>query len=100
MNRNDPLKVTIEDGVLTMRIGVDVIAHAAKLSPRLAHYDHKAGETFEPKITDADKFAAEVMTALKDEDDEGSTLIHIALDQAMVNAVDMGAEGIELPGDH
>ena len=33
MNRHDTLKTAIEDGVLVIRVGVEALAHAAKLNP-------------------------------------------------------------------
>jgi hypothetical protein len=99
MNRNDPLKCCIEDGVLIMQIGVEVLAHAVKLNPELTEYDERTGDWDEPKITDPDKFAAEVLRALVDEDDEGTTLVHIAIDTAAMNAIENGAEGIQIPSD-
>jgi len=97
MNRHDPLKCCIEDGVLIMQIGVEVLAHAVKLNPDLTVYDDKSGQWIEPEITDADKFAQAVLEAVRTEDDDGTTPIHIALDNAALNAIEMGAEGITLP---
>lgn len=97
MDRNTPLEFSIKDGVLTMQIGVDVIAHAVKLSPGLTIYDEKADKWLEPTITDSDKFAEEILQALRAESEDGTTLIHVALDKAAVNAIEYGAEGIELP---
>lgn len=99
MNRHDALKVFIEDGVLTMQIGVEALAHVTKLNPELTTYDEKSGEWAEPKVTDPDKFAAEVLTALKDESEDGTTLLHIAIDTAAMNAIENGAEGIDIPSD-
>ena len=99
MDRNTPLECSIKDGVLTMQIGVDVIAHAVKLNPNLQHYDEDSGAFLEPTITDADKFAAEILKELQVESEDGTTLIHVALDKAAVNAIEYGAEGIDLPGD-
>lgn len=99
MDRNTPLECSIADGVLTMKIGVDVIAHAVKLNPDLTVYDEKSGRYLEPAITDPDKFAQEVLGALRAESEDGTTLIHEALDKAAVNAIECGAEGIYLPGD-
>lgn len=100
MNRNDPLKCYIDDGVLVIRIGVECLAKAIKLNPELAEYDEKTGEWNEPEITDADKFAVEVMHAAQEESEDGTTLIHIALDTAAMNAIEDGAEGIKMPGDN
>lgn len=99
MNRHDALKCFIEDGVLTMQIGVEALAHVAKLNPELTAYDEETGKWTEPKVTDPDKFAAEVLTALKDESEDGTTLIHIAIDTAAMNAIENGAEGIDIPSD-
>ena len=100
MNRHDPLKVFIENGVLVMLIGVECLANAVKLNPDLTEYNEKSGEWNEPKVTDPDKFAAEVAIALQSEDEDGTTLVHTALDTAAMNAIENGAEGIELPADH
>jgi len=99
MNRNDPLKMFIEGGVLVMQIGVEVIAHAVKLNPELTEYDEKTEQWVEPQITDADAFAASILSALKDESDDGTTLIHRALDTAAMNALECDAKGITMPGD-
>jgi hypothetical protein len=99
MNRNDPLKCCIEDGVLTIRIGVQCLANAVKLNPDLTQYDEKTGEWNEPEITDPDKFALEVLRAVESESEDGTTLVHIALDAAAMNAIENGAEGIALPDD-
>lgn len=97
MNRNDPMKCFINDGVLTILIGVDVIAKAIELDPELADYDEQTGEWIVPEITDVDTFVNEVMHALKAEGEDGTTLIHSALDTAAINAIEMGADGIKLP---
>jgi hypothetical protein len=99
MNRHDPLKCCIEDGVLVIQIGVEWLARAVKLNPDLTEYDEKSGEWIEPKITDPDKFAVEVLHAIQDESEDGTTLVHMALDTAAMNAIENGAEGIVLPGD-
>lgn len=99
MNRNDPLKCFIEDGVLTMCIGVDVLAHAVKLNPDLTVFDDKDDGWVEPEITDPDKFAEGVLRALKDESDDGTTVIHQALDTAAMSAIENGAEGIKTGDD-
>ena len=99
MNRHDILKCFIEDGVLTMQIGVEALAHVTKLNPDLSEYDEATGEWNEPEITDPDKFAEEVLRALKDESDDGTTLLHVAIDTAAMNAIENGAEGIKLPSD-
>lgn len=97
MNRHDPLKCFIENGVLTIQIGVECLANAVKLNHDLSEYDEESGEYIEPKITDADKFAAAILSALMDEEEDGTTLVHTALDTAAWNAIENGAEGIVMP---
>ncbi len=99
MNRHDPLKVFIEDGVLTMAIGVEVLAKAVKLNPAFTEYDQALDLWREPEITDVDVFAQEVADMLQDESEDGTTLVHIAIDTAAENAIENGAEGILLPSD-
>lgn len=103
MNRHDLTKCFIEDGVLTICIGVELIAHAAKLHPDLSEYDAGAEsasqEWVEPEITDADQFAAAVLAELKSEEEDGTTLIHRAMDGAIINAIENGAEGIKTADD-
>lgn len=99
MNRHDPLKVFIEDGVLMMCIGVEVVAKAVKLNPDLTQYNETTEEWDEPEITDTDKFMSEIVKELLSEEEDGTTPIHIALDTAAMNAIDNGAEGIKLPGE-
>lgn len=99
MNRHDPLKCCIEGGVLTIRIGVGVLAHVIKFNPDLVEYDEKTGEWHEPEITDPDKFAVEILHAIEDESEDGTTLVHLVLDTAAMNAIENGAEGIRLPSD-
>lgn len=99
MNRNDTMKCFINDGVLTIMIGVDVIAKAIELDPELSDYDERTREWVVPEITNADTFVTEVMHALKAESEDGTTLIHSALDTAAINAIEMGALGIKMPDE-
>ncbi len=102
MNRNDILKTAIEDGVLVIRIGVEALAHAAKLNPELAEHDadaEEADEWVEPEILDVDKFAEEVRKALESDAGSPHSLIEEMLDCAIVNAIEFGAVGIKMPDD-
>jgi hypothetical protein len=47
------------------------------------------------RVTDALVFAEELVRELNREDEIGTTLIHKMLDEAMYNAIDEGAEGVE-----
>lgn len=102
MNRHDAVMCSIEDGVLTIRVGVELIAKASKLNPEYAEFDDDADageEWVEPEIVDVDKFATEVLSALKSETDDGTTLVHSMIDAAVNEAIATGAEGIKMPDD-
>ena len=47
------------------------------------------------KVTDAEVFAAEVVRALNDEREDGTTPVHQMFDRAFDEAINQGAEGIE-----
>jgi hypothetical protein len=100
VNRHDGFKCGIEDGVLTIRLGIEVLAKAAKLNPELAEHDEDAepeDEWVEPEIVDADKFAEEVLQALQSDAGNPHSLLEEMLDCAIVNAIEWGADGIKMP---
>lgn len=47
------------------------------------------------KVVDAQAFALEVLRALNDEDEDGTTPVHRMFDAAFEEAVEQGAEGVE-----
>ena len=99
--KDTPLAVHVSrDGVLTIRIGVNVLAHATLRSPfawRMA--DERNPErpgTVQPdelfKITNARGFAIDVKRALQDEREDGSSLLTDWLDAATQKSIEDGAE--------
>ena len=85
----------IAGGKLVISIGIDALAVAVEGNPLL-----EEGEDFDgPKVTNPDRFASELLGALRDEDEEGANAIHRVLDQASLAAVENGAEGIRVAGD-
>lgn len=99
MSRKSLTKCVIKNGVLTISVGVELIAHAARIMPALSVVDTETLESVEPKITDVDKFAAEVLRQLEAESEDGTTAVHRMLDACIVEAIEYGAEGIELADD-
>lgn len=47
------------------------------------------------KLTDPDKFAKDLLVSLHSEDEEGTTVIHRMFDEAINEAIEQGADGIE-----
>jgi hypothetical protein len=87
-----PLECKYRNGALTIRIGEKVLAFATEQNPDL--WD---GEMDKPrfKVTDAKAFSREVMRAMNKEEEDGSTLLSRMIDQATLNAIDYGCEGVE-----
>lgn len=81
---NTPLSVKIENDCLTIRIGIDTLAFAG----------NKGGIFTTANIYDNKLFAKEICYHLEDEKEDGSTLLTDMLDQAMMNAVEDGCEGV------
>lgn len=73
----------IEGDEIVIRVPISTIQHAASavLWER------------EITVTDDRKAAASIVRYLNDEDEEGSTPIHFALDRALEAALDQGEEG-------
>lgn len=87
-----PLECTARCGALYIRIGSKVLAFAAENNPHLWNGE-KDGPGF--RITNPNAFARNVMYALNKEAEDGSTLLTRMLDQATLNAVESGSEGVE-----
>lgn len=84
--RMQQLQVSVDNGVLSISIGVDVLAHAVTMG---------AGGMGELTVTDADVFAGELVHALKSEEEDGTTPVHRMLDKVSKHAAEQGAEGID-----
>lgn len=93
--RKGCLSMKIDDGELSIRIGVEALAIAVEGSPMLERGEDFVG----PKVTDPDRFARELLNELEREDEDGANAIHRAFDQAAVAAIEDGAEGIRLASD-
>lgn len=90
-DRNQGLEATVEDGRLVISIGVDLLVHAVT-----------AGEGWEEdwKVPDALIFAADVARYLvDDEEEDGTTRMHRALDAAALEVVEQGETSVRLPDD-
>ena len=90
-----PLTISVEGDQLVIRIGVDTLAWCFEISEDNQPYDEKAGDFRRSfKVTDVHRFAKGVGIGLKDEREDGSTLLTDAIDAACINAVesDMGVD--------
>lgn len=84
--KNQQLNVAIEGERLCISIGLDTLCFAAETG---RSYGLEGIE-----ITDKSVFVGELVNELKSEDEDGSTLIHRAIDEAVSNALENGAQGV------
>ena len=82
------LEVSVADGVLTISIGVGLLAFAVQVADG-------SGWPKDFKITDPELFAKGVAGALEAEEEDGTTPVHRMLDAAAIEALEQGAEGCE-----
>lgn len=89
--REQPLTIEIVDGRLVVSIGIDALMEAVRGG------DDWDDETM--TIVDPDTFAAEIAHALEtDEQEDGTTDIHLAIDKAATSAIEGGSEAVILAG--
>ena len=88
------LTVRLEGDAIVIRLPLDVLALALEGSWAASGMDDHW------RVTDASLFAPEVVRALEDEDEEGTTAVHKLFDAAFLAAIEAGAEGVEeIPED-
>ena len=85
--KDQPLSIEIKNGRLEMSIGVDCLLAEIEYGLEMR------AEEFE--VTDKSKWLGEIVNALHIEEEDGSTVIHRAIDTAALQAIENGAEGIE-----
>ena len=88
--KNRPLNAFVENGVLTIEIGVDALAFACLhegSGMRFRHEDYV--------ITDNTGFAKDVVRSLLSEAEDGSSMLTALFDKAIEHAIDDGAEHFE-----
>lgn len=94
--RDQGLSVELVDGRLVISIGVDALMVAVKGSrPWEEQEEDERGYA----IADADGFAEDILRELEDEEEDGTTLVHIAIDAAIERALDQGSLNIDYGKD-
>ena len=83
MKADDQLKIVVEDGLLSISIGVDLLAFAI---------NHCSPEFDSLEITDTTNFAKDIVTVLQYEAEDGTTPVHRMFDQAAEKAANDGSE--------
>ena len=89
--KSQQLKVVVEDGVLSISIGVDIHCHACELGRQYG----LEGIV----ITNKEVFVQNVARQLKFESENGTTAVHELFDNAVSNMIEDGEEGVDLLED-
>jgi hypothetical protein len=96
MKKNTPLSVTIRNGELKIKIGIDCLASAITRGNDSHQFDEKTDEYVRRfAITDTAKFVEDVARALQHEEEDGSTPLSKLLDEMGQVAIDDGSTGVE-----
>jgi hypothetical protein len=93
MDENDYGKAVIEKGSIVIRVPIANLQTVVDGTWALNSLTERM------KITNAKKFAAELVHALNDEDGEGTTPVHTMFDKCLNEAIEQGAEGVEVHED-
>ena len=91
-NRQHGLSVDVIEGRVVIAIGIDALITAVEGGP---HAPEDLGYT----ILDRDGFVAEIVYALRDEAEDGTTIVHEMLDDATEKALDAGSLCVRYDGD-
>lgn len=85
-----PLKVSIEAGRLVISIGVTTLGDAltGPASPLRDDAPHV-------RVTDYTAFAREVVNSLTSESEDGTTKVHMMLDEVASDFLENGADGVD-----
>ena len=93
------MKVEIKDRAIWICLPFRALKTAVQCSPSLGNWDEKLTDYLEPIVTHTAALAKDVLDALCDEKEDGSTLVHEMFDKAFDHAIDQGADGILMPSD-
>lgn len=84
------INAKIEGDEIVIRIPIEALPHAAEVA-----WDQEYGEDEHALyVEDVNEFAKEFVYALLKEDEEGSTVLHFAFGEAVIEATEQGACGI------
>ncbi len=93
-NEDQVLSVKIADGKLVISIGINVLCFSAENCERFYDGDR---DKYTLKVTNKRKFAGEIVRALEREEEDGTTPVHVLLDNAFEVAMEDGCEGVKEP---
>ena len=93
---NTPLSVSVEDGQLVIRIGVDTNAWAFEHSNENNPFDDEKNDSVQTsRVTDSVGFARDTKRAMLDEGEHGSSPLTDFLDGMFTAAINDGSMAVE-----
>jgi hypothetical protein len=93
MARKTALSADIKNGMLTIKVGVDILKFAAEHSEK---YWLPNTDKYAFVIDDADAFASDLLSTMQDEEEDGTSNIHKFIDAMIELSVDQGNTGIDI----
>ena len=96
MARDQGLTTEIVDGRLLISIGIDALMIAVKGSPV---WEEQEADGKGYRIENAEGFADDILRELDDEEEDGTTLVHVAFDKAIERALDQGSLNVDYGRD-
>ena len=91
-----PCGAVREGDWVVIAIHKNTIKNATELNQGLEYYSDEQEDYVPPKVVDLDQFIDDLVDELNREEEDGSTLVTKALDDAVVNACENGSEAIFL----
>ncbi len=91
-----PLTVEVYRGQLIISIGIETLAFAS-----VVESTKKSNQDCYPSflVKDATVFADEVCSELNYEEEDGTTVVHTLLDEAIERSIDKGNQGVALASE-
>jgi len=94
-----PELVTIEGDDIVIRVTPTALKFATERGPALELWDDEAGRFRKVEVTDLPAWRRGVLRALRDEEENGDTPVHLLLDAALRHALEHGEPGISIEGN-
>lgn len=94
-----PCGAVREGDWIVIAIHKNTLKNAVELNQGLEYYSEDAKDYLPPKVMNLDQLVDDLVAELNCEQEDGSTLITKALDEAVVNACESGSDAISLGGD-
>ncbi len=89
-----PLRCFVDGNQVVFRIGINTLVWAAEHCPKL-HDGERHSEPPYIKVVDALSLAGDVVAEVNREEEDGSTPLHLMLDNAIFNACENGSIGFD-----